>query len=163
MANIHMFVLSYYYNILTTTVMIIRYNIYYYLSWKYVNKNALSHMRVCQYLTVVVTIARSTIRSKNKRKEYSKGIALLEKCRIYFWNNVDFILMCILLYLCGWFSMMEMIINPAFYVKQIIKYYIASSKNCFFIVDYGNVKIVKTHHVLYIDKIMINNILFNYN
>jgi len=60
-------------------------------------------------------------------------------------------------------GMMEMIINPAFYVKQIIKYYIASSKNCFFIVDYGNVKIVKTHHVLYIDKIMINNILFNYN
>lgn len=36
--------------------------------------------------------------------------------------------------------MMEMIINPAFYVKQIIKYFIASSKNCFFIVDYGNVK-----------------------
>ena len=36
---------------------------------------------------------------KNKRKEYSKGIALLEKCRIYFWNIVDFILMCISLYL----------------------------------------------------------------
>jgi hypothetical protein len=83
MANIHMFVLSYYYNILTTTVKIITLNIYYYLSWKYVNKNALSYMRVCQYLTVVVTIARSTIRSKIKEKN-------IQKVSLY-WRNVEFI------------------------------------------------------------------------
>ena len=40
-------------------------------------------MRVCQYLTVVVTIARSTIRSKIKEKN-------IQKVSLY-WRNVEFI------------------------------------------------------------------------
>jgi hypothetical protein len=68
-------------------------NIYYYLSWKYVNKHAFNNMRLCQYPTIVVTIARSTIYSKYRNKRFFQVFPSVGKNVGFIFSNVVNILL----------------------------------------------------------------------